>query len=336
MIRELKTLGAIVHQYGADWLEADSYMRAELLSKDSNGIYVPPFDHEYIWEGNATLIDEIDEQVGDYDGVVCSVGGGGIVCGVMEGLAKRRQHRDKPIRVLAMEIEGADSFHQSAKTGRHITLPRITSTAAGLGATKVAEKAFRWLLMYQGGINTLALSDAEAAFGSVSFAEDERMLIEISCGVSIATAYGRQLRQEFGSRMSEAEWAAKRIVIIVCGGNNVTLELMDIHREKYAGRPTMLNRTVEVWNKADKPALCSHTPFLDNYEQGWNGPAQTTMKGHQALVSHVVGDLENCATVLENEPVYETQFDEQFEQHVREQVNHQEYRWHFERLQIAE
>ena len=47
-------------------------------------------------------------------------------------------------------------------------------------------------------VTCLALSDAEAAMGSVRFADDERFLVEVACGVSIATVYNGQLRRFLG------------------------------------------------------------------------------------------------------------------------------------------
>jgi L-serine/L-threonine ammonia-lyase len=231
MVGKLKTLGANVHQHGASWLEADTYLHAEFLDKDPNGVYVPPFDHEDIWDGAATIVEEIDQEIADYDAIVCNVGGGGLFAGIMEGLKRRKQFRRKTVQVLAVETKGADSLTQSIAKGEHITLPEITSIATSLGARKVAKQAYMWAQREE--VTCLALSDAEAAMGSVRFADDERFLVEVACGVSIATVYNGQLRQIFGKGMSDDQWKRQRIVVVVCGGNNVTLGMLEGYREKY-------------------------------------------------------------------------------------------------------
>ncbi len=239
MVGKLKILGANVHQHGASWLEADTYLHSEFLDRDLNGVYVPPFDHEDIWEGAATLVEEIDQEIGDYDAIVCNVGGGGLFAGIMEGLARRKQFRRKTVRVLAVETKGADSLTQSIEKGEHITLPEITSIATSLGARRVAKQAYMWAQKEE--VTCLALSDAEAAIGSVRFADDERFLVEVACGVSIATVYDGHLRRVLGKGMSDEEWKRQRIVVVVCGGNNVTLGILEGYREKY-GKVVELNR----------------------------------------------------------------------------------------------
>ncbi len=57
------------------------------------------------------------------DLVVVSVGGGGLLCGVVQGMAKV-QWADVPI--LAMETVGADCFNQAINAGKLVTLPDIT------------------------------------------------------------------------------------------------------------------------------------------------------------------------------------------------------------------
>lgn len=55
--------------------------------------------------------------------IILSVGGGGLFCGVVEGL-KKVGWRDVPI--IAMETKGADSLSEAVKAGRLVTLPDIT------------------------------------------------------------------------------------------------------------------------------------------------------------------------------------------------------------------
>jgi L-serine/L-threonine ammonia-lyase len=51
-------------------------------------VYMPPFDHADVWKGNSTMIPEIKAQLGDIvpDAIVCSVGGGGLINGIILGL----------------------------------------------------------------------------------------------------------------------------------------------------------------------------------------------------------------------------------------------------------
>lgn len=55
--------------------------------------------------------------------VLLSVGGGGLLCGVVQGL-KDVGWMDVPI--IAMETQGADCFNAAVKAGRVVTLDDIT------------------------------------------------------------------------------------------------------------------------------------------------------------------------------------------------------------------
>ena len=238
MIGKLKTLGADVVQIGEHWSEADRYLREELLGKDGDGVYVPPFDHEDIWEGHGTLIEELEVQMGSaggYDGIVCSVGGGGLFSGLMGGLEKfghLEGGTGGPVKILAMETEGADSLAKSLKAGEMVVLPAITSIATSLGATRVCRKAFAWAQRDE--VTSCVLPDAEAAMGSVRFADDERSLVEAACGVNVAPVYNGRLSSILFPKLSKEEFGKLNIVIVICGGSNVTLTILEQYRRIHA------------------------------------------------------------------------------------------------------
>jgi L-serine/L-threonine ammonia-lyase len=238
MVEKLKTLGADVVQYGQHWSEADTFLREELLARDGGGVYVPPFDHEDLWEGHSTLVDEVEMQLGrsnkKYDAIVCSVGGGGLFAGIMEGLERHgrlRGGKRREAKVLVMETEGADSLNYSLREGELRRLDAITSIATSLGATQVARKAFEWGQRPE--VTSCVFSDAEAAMACVNFADDERIVVESACGVSIAPAYNDTLHTLLYPDLSDEEFSRLNIIIVACGGSNVTLKVLEEYREKY-------------------------------------------------------------------------------------------------------
>jgi L-serine/L-threonine ammonia-lyase len=235
MMARLKAAGATeVIQYGESWQNADAYLREEILGKldegQVEGVYVPPFDHPSIWEGNATMIEEIKRQIpcGELekpDAVICSVGGGGLLSGICQGL-DRVGWGD--VQVLAMETVGADSLAKSLEKGERITLSAITSIATSLGAVRVAEQTFR--CGQRDNVKSFVLSDAEAAMGVWRLADDQRLLVDPECGVSVALCYGGRLKKML-------PWLGKdsKVVIIACGGSAVTVEKLVEWRETYGG-----------------------------------------------------------------------------------------------------
>jgi hypothetical protein len=70
--------------------------------------------------------------------------------------------------------------------------------------------------------------------GSVYLADMERLLVEAACGVSVATCFDGSLRHALGKGCRDSEWKEKKIVIVVCGGSNVSTSLLEDYRAKYA------------------------------------------------------------------------------------------------------
>lgn len=241
MIAKIREAGAYdVIQTGQSWREADTFLREKLLGKDAGGVHVPPFDHPDIWTGNARLIEELKEQWGDRkppSAIICSVGGGGLLSGVMQGL-KKLNGEWAEIPLIALETKGADSLNASVLADELVTLPGITSQARCLGATRVAQQVFEWATgRRQSGtgaasttkgttnIISVVLSDADAAMGCWRLADSERILVELACGVNVAVCFGGRLDRILGRKLGPKD----EVVVVCCGGSDCSLEgLMDL------------------------------------------------------------------------------------------------------------
>lgn len=240
MKTKLLALGVEVKVAGNFWADADKFLREELLAKDPNGLYVPPFDHEDVWDGASSIVTEIREQLDvPIHGIVCSVGGGGMVNGIMQAVESLHwPDQQQPPTVITVETIGADSLNASIRAGEHITLPGINSIAHSLGATRVSGRTWRWSQESK-HMRSMTVSDADAAISCVRFADDARMLVEVACGATLAVAYRGDLRKMLGSHMSDEEWARQNVVLEVCGGVGVTMEMLAAYREAYATAATI-------------------------------------------------------------------------------------------------
>ena len=89
---------------------------------------IPPFDHADIIAGQATVGVEIAADLPDVATVVVPVGGGGLISGVVRGLAAAGSHA----RVVGVEPSGAPKLIRSLAAGRPVTLERTASLADGL------------------------------------------------------------------------------------------------------------------------------------------------------------------------------------------------------------
>lgn len=201
---------AQVKIHGRTWQEAHTY--AVQLSEESNTVYLHPFDNPLIWTGHATVIDEVRQSGIVPDVVVLSVGGGGLLCGIIEGL---RRNDMAHVPILAVETEGADSLAASLRAGQHSEIEDIKSIATSLGAKKVASAAYEWC--YRHEVASHVVSDREAVTACLRFSQDHRLLVEPACGASLAALY------------EEADFLSgkQNILAIVCGGVGVTISQLE-------------------------------------------------------------------------------------------------------------
>ena len=191
---------------GASWQEANGFALSLLGSSDA---FLHPFDDPLLWKGHATLVDEVFHAGLKPDAVVLSVGGGGLLSGVLEGL-HRNDWNDIP--VFAVETTGAASFHAALDADHTVELEQITSIATTLGAKRVCEKAFQWSKHHP--IHSVLVSDQRALSACERFLADQRILVEPACGASLAIAYDNAPELE---RFSN-------ILIVVCGGATSTID----------------------------------------------------------------------------------------------------------------
>lgn len=209
MVEKLREAGADVIVHGKHWSEANDLLRNEEMPRlEKSGktpIYCHPFDNPAVWKGNSTLVDEIIAQKITPDAVVCSVGGGGLYNGVVEGL--RRHKLDCP--VVVVETNGADALSQSLQKGDLVTLPGITSIATSLGAVRVADKTFENAQTYP--TVSAVVSDDDAVSALVEYAESKQVIVEPACGASLAVLPA--LKDLVDLKRDS------NVVIVLCGGS---------------------------------------------------------------------------------------------------------------------
>ncbi len=204
-IDEIKLYGAEVIVAGDVW--DDAHLAALNFSEAHHAAYIPPFDHPLIWEGHATLIQEVADTGLRPDAILAAVGGGGLACGILEGMHQQGWH---DIPLIAVETLGADCFSQSMQAHKMVTLEKVTSKATSLGAKHVTPRLLEWTRVHE--IKSLVVTDAEAEMGARSFAKDKRVLVELSSGAPLSIVYSNHVALE----------SYHTILVVVCGGVNTT------------------------------------------------------------------------------------------------------------------
>ena len=190
--------------WGQSWQEAHQHA---LTLVDEEAAYLHPFDDSLIWEGHASLIDEVLSAGLQPDAVVLSVGGGGLLCGIAEGLQKVGLSK---VTIVTAETVGAESFYKSVQAGALVELERISSVATTLGAKQVAGQALEVSRNFR--VAPHVVTDREAIEACLLFADDHRVVVEPACGAALALVYKNiDLLKEF-----------EDILLVVCGGAGVS------------------------------------------------------------------------------------------------------------------
>jgi L-serine/L-threonine ammonia-lyase len=207
VIATIKLQKATVVVSGASWDDTNRAALAE-VANDPTAAFVHPFDDPHIWDGHASIVSELVGQTSVPDAIVLSVGGGGLLCGVIQGLQAAAPPAWGNVPVVAVETHGAASFNASLRAGQLITLEKITTVATTLGARRVCSRALE--LSREHRVVSVLVSDEEAIEGARALATFHRVLVEPACGAAVAAL---PLVREALVGVD-----VKRVVVIVCGG----------------------------------------------------------------------------------------------------------------------
>ncbi|KAJ3227954.1 hypothetical protein HK099_007823 [Clydaea vesicula] len=156
-----------------------------------------------LWEGHSTLITEIEEKI---DFVIVSVGGGGLLSGVLEGL----RAKNSTAKVIAVETK-----------------------ATSLGAKTVTENLIHSCKSYgTENIFSVVVEDRLAVQAISKFADDFKFLVEPACSASLSLVLLKEgeeiLKEKVFKKINftEKKLSESNILVVVCGGNSVTLKMI--------------------------------------------------------------------------------------------------------------
>jgi L-serine/L-threonine ammonia-lyase len=204
MVRRIQSTGATVIQIGDFFHEADFHARNEV--KKTGAAYISPFDDPLLWQGHSTVIDECCRAMQEPDKLIVSVGGGGFLCGILEGLERNQWNK---VQVIAAETEGAASFQAGKEVGYPVEI-NLDTIATSLAAKKVATEAVEWSKKRK--IDSFIVTDKQAVLASYSLAKQYNIITEPACGAALAYIYNDNIISNTKEN------------IMVCGGVNYDID----------------------------------------------------------------------------------------------------------------
>ena len=182
----------------------DRRTKAEELAAREGLAIVPPFDHADIVAGQATVALEIVEQLPEVETVLVPVGGGGLISGVVTGLAAAGSRA----KVWGVEPAGAPKLKRSLEAGAPVRLERTGSIADGLITLNVGAIPFAELERHKERLRGVVLVDDDSIRDAVQFLwRTCRLAVEPSGAATTAAL------------LSGAVRPSGVTVLIVSGGN---------------------------------------------------------------------------------------------------------------------
>ncbi|KAN0075216.1 Tryptophan synthase beta subunit-like PLP-dependent enzyme [Tylopilus felleus] len=250
MLRKQGANVVLVGQIYSDALKA-MYQAAE---EDPNAVVLPSYDDPVLWKGHSSMVKEMKSQLRHPpDAIFCSVGGGGLIGGILLG-CQSVTWDDVPI--IALETHGSNCFYHALSlntqvfSSKNLSLPTsippdalytvqineehhvavpymhaLTSRAASLGATSPAPGVVRMALDHAGGVKCVCIPDELAMFAARGFADEHKFLLELACSTTMSPAYSHELFWRILdplSELSSERRLRKNVVFVVCGGVKVT------------------------------------------------------------------------------------------------------------------
>jgi threonine dehydratase len=205
-----------VKQWGGEVVLAgrtseDRRQKAEELAAQEGLAVVPPFDHADIVAGQATVALEIVEQLPEVETVLVPVGGGGLIAGVVAGLAAAGSRAV----VWGVEPAGAPKLKRSLEAGAPVRLERTASIADGLITLNVGGIPFAELERHRARLRGVVLVEDDSIRDAVHFLwRTCRLAVEPSGAVTTAAVLSGAVRPS-------------GVTVLVVSGGNIDRTLLE-------------------------------------------------------------------------------------------------------------
>lgn len=189
----------------------DCAARALQYSKENDKVFVPPFDHEDIIEGQGTVAVEILEDLANIDYVFLPVGGGGLASGVGTYL----KAKIPSVKIIGAEPAGAASMLAAFKAGGPVTLKQIDSFVDGAAVKTAGIITYQKCKKFIDGLQPVP--EGKVCSTILQLYNEEAIVLEPAAALSVsALDYYKE------------EIKGKNVVCIITGSNNDIDRLQEI------------------------------------------------------------------------------------------------------------
>lgn len=201
------------------------YDAAREFAAAEDALMAPPFDHDDIIEGQASVGAEIAAQLPEGETpelVVLPVGGGGLSAGIVRYF----DGQVDPGRFLMVEPAGAPSLKASLEAGRRVKLPKIDNFVDGAAVAEIGVRNFEILRRFRAG-QVMTVPENAICLTMTRILNTEGIVLEPAGALSITAL----------ETLSAGDIRGKTVVAVVSGGNFDFERLPDVKERamRYAG-----------------------------------------------------------------------------------------------------
>ena len=215
--QKVNSVARLGKQYVDIVLHGDTYDDAKSAAlkyvQKEDKIFVPPFDHPLIIEGQGTVAVEILEQMGKekIDYLFAPIGGGGLAAGLITYFKEVSPHT----KIIGVEPKGAPAMQESIARNKVITLDKIDNFVDGAAVKQVGFHTFP--ICRDGLTDMLLIPEGAVCTRILQLYNQDAIVAEPAGALSIAALgfYKEHLK-------------GKNVVCILSGGNNDIERMPDI------------------------------------------------------------------------------------------------------------
>jgi threonine dehydratase len=167
-----------------------------------NRVFIPPFDHLKIIEGQGTVAKEIVEEIESVDYIFIPVGGGGLIAGMSQYVKTYSPNT----KIVGVEPTGAPSMKEAIRAGKPVILEKIQRFVDGASVKKVGDLTFE---LCKDMTDMLLVPEGKVSSTILQLYNEDAIVAEPAGVLAIAALdqYAEQIK-------------GKKVVCIVSGGNN--------------------------------------------------------------------------------------------------------------------
>ena len=223
--------------YGADialidGVYDDAYNESVKFQKETDGVFIHPFDDIDVIAGQGTIALEVLEQLDEVDAIVVPIGGGGLISGIAATIKQIKPS----CKVYGVQAKNAGSMYESFKAHNRTELHTVNTFADGTAVKLPGELTYEICNQYVDDI--VLVEEDEIASAVLALMEKEKMVSEGAGALSVAAIM-----------FDKIPLKDKNVVAIVSGGNIDVNILSRVINRALLKTGRISNITVELLDK---------------------------------------------------------------------------------------